>query len=135
MSALSSIFPDHISRPKFAKLLSTLLIIIKNISMEPSTLDRLAQSDVFATLIPVLERKGSICDKVCIIYYTKLYFTHAYRDRKCIAFSMYCPICTHTLCNTCFTVYATSCTLALLRDGRMLSERCDDVKAELPLSV
>ena len=78
MSALSSIFPDHISRPKFAKLLSTLLIIIKNISMEPSTLDRLAQSDVFSTLIPVLDRKGSICDKVTYIlqYVTLLYLLY-----------------------------------------------------------
>jgi hypothetical protein len=103
MSALSSIFPDHISRPKFAKLLSTLLIIIKNISMEPSTLDRLAQSDVFATLIPVLERKGSICDKVyttLLLYYitTIVYCTHAYRYRECIAYSKSCAVCRHILC-------------------------------------
>ena len=66
ITALSTLFPEHVGKPKFAKLLSALLIVVKNISMEPSTLDNLAQSNVFAVLIPVLARKGSKYDKVCM---------------------------------------------------------------------
>ena len=64
MSALSKIYPTFVAKPKFAKLLSTLLIIIKNVSMEPSTLDSLVNNDVFAVLIPVLDRRGSVYDRV-----------------------------------------------------------------------
>jgi hypothetical protein len=48
----------------FRALVVTLLTTIKNISMEPSTLEQLAQCRVFQTLIPVLDCHGGAYDKV-----------------------------------------------------------------------
>lgn len=39
MRALSSVCPDYVYIPKFCSLAVTLLTVLKNVSMEPSTLE------------------------------------------------------------------------------------------------
>lgn len=39
MRALSSVCPDYVCIPKFCSLAVTLLTVLKNVSMEPSTLE------------------------------------------------------------------------------------------------
>lgn len=39
MRALSSVCPDYLGFPRFCSLAVTLLTVLKNLSMEPSTLE------------------------------------------------------------------------------------------------
>ncbi|KAG5176588.1 hypothetical protein JKP88DRAFT_335585 [Tribonema minus] len=52
-----------LQQPQFHALMVTLLTIIKNISMEPSTLEQLAQCMAFQTLVPVLNSENGNYDK------------------------------------------------------------------------
>ncbi|CAM9734105.1 unnamed protein product [Chrysoparadoxa australica] len=63
VAGLNAIFPLHARHPKLPKLAVSLLIAIKNISMEPSTLVHLEEANVITALIPLLSRQGSSCDQ------------------------------------------------------------------------
>ncbi|CAM9364055.1 unnamed protein product [Discosporangium mesarthrocarpum] len=61
IGALSSLFPLYVSEPQFAQLAVTLLIVLKNVSMEPSTLEALDSAGAITALVPLLERQDGPC--------------------------------------------------------------------------
>ncbi|CAM9816607.1 unnamed protein product, partial [Ectocarpus sp. 12 AP-2014] len=58
MRALSSICPAYLGLPRFCRLAVTLLTVLKNLSMEPSTLEALDKAGAITTLVSLLGRGG-----------------------------------------------------------------------------
>ncbi|CBN77119.1 MEKK and related serine/threonine protein kinases amardillo repeat-containing protein [Ectocarpus siliculosus] len=54
MRALSSICPAYLGLPRFCSLAVTLLTVLKNLSMEPSTLEALDKAGAITTLVSLL---------------------------------------------------------------------------------
>lgn len=59
MAALNTIFPSYPTVPLYGRLAVALLTVVKNLTMESSTLDKLAAHGAFTTLVPMLQKKGN----------------------------------------------------------------------------